>query len=275
MVLTRLIMILSTSDCSRKSHPRSSPTDTQSVKSMLDHLSSTKADPALTSRLTLSLKQLKARTTTIREVLQAFPTLPWQQVSEDSAFIKRPKLEPVVIIDEIEDMDQVVVVETVKVLAVNEACITKRWGKGTFSKECIAALDKGVRAYMEHMLETVNNIAASRILSHTDNFPCHIVTSNPQSTLSRVDQQERKQHLEQLKAAMQAKSSKNPSSDLRQAIRQAMCSESSADSQSATPESTVREAELLSVWPADVKVALELDPKWRRSGLLQRMLLQR
>jgi len=127
-------MILSTSDCSRKSHPRSSPTDTQSVKSMLDHLSSTKADPALTSRLTLSLKQLKARTTTIQEVLQAFPTLPWQQVSEDSAFIKRPKLEPVVIIDEIEDMDQVVVVETVKVLAVNEACIAKRWGKGTFSK---------------------------------------------------------------------------------------------------------------------------------------------
>lgn len=266
------MIVPSPSDSTRKSHPRSPAlTDTEILKSMLAHLSSpsSKADTSLISRLSLSLKQLKDNTTTLQEVTEAFPTLPWQLVSEDSFSVKRPKLEPVVIIDEIEDMDQVVVIDTCKMPVVNEACIGKRWGKGTFSKECLAALDKGVRAYMEHILETVCNIAASRLISQTDNFPYHIVTSNPRSILSAIDQQERKQHLEQLKAATQAKSSKHSSTDLRQAIRQAMNSDSQAFP-AEPPSSTPAE---LCISPSDVKMALELDPKWRRSVLLQRLLL--
>ena len=270
------MIVPSPSDSTRKSHPRSPAlTDTQVLKSMLVHLSSPsfKAETSLISRLSLSLKQLKDNTTTLQEVTEAFPTLPWQLVSEDSVPVKRPKLEPVVIIDEIEDMDQVVVVDNCKIPVVNETCIGKRWGKGTFSKECIVALDKGVRVYMEHILETVCNIAASRLISQTDHFPCHIVTSDPQSVLSAIDQQERKQHLEQLKAATQAKSTKHSSTDLRQAIRQAMNSDSSSDSQAFPAEPPSSTPTELCISPSDVKTALELDPKWRRSVLLQRLLL--
>lgn len=202
--------------------------------------------------------------------MDEYPNLPWGEVTEEPYPGKRMKCE-LIDVEEVVNMDQIMNTDTAKISVLNEGIIAKKIGKGTISRECLVVLEKGVKIYMDKIMESVYKVSAARVISHLDNFPHHIITSDPQSILSPLDKQEKQLRIEQLKAAKQTKSSKHTSSDIRQAIHQAMSYETKASPQSDTEEHKERDRERLSIWLADVRTVLELDPAWRKSRLLQGM----